>query len=178
MNLEQAYQTVKAHYGDRKAERSGVPLIYHIDEGLTVLGMMDSSSATKAAWCLHPLFQADPDLRKNLHVANNVDGWTMMLVMEYRNQANAWLSDKIADHSIYSTSGLECKVPAYSLIGYPSFGPLPGVREMLVADKVQNYKDFKLYHADTHPRRHQLTLYFETWLSALAPPKDVMELLK
>lgn len=38
---------------------------------------------------------------------------------------------------------------------------------MLVADKVQNYKDFSLYHADTHPRAKELERYFQNWFCRL-----------
>jgi hypothetical protein len=41
------------------------------------------------------------------------------------------------------------------------------VREMLIADKIQNRKDFELYHKDTHPRAKELTEYFNEWMKIL-----------
>jgi hypothetical protein len=38
---------------------------------------------------------------------------------------------------------------------------------MLIADKVQNFKDFRTYHADSHSRRQELDVYFRQWLAAL-----------
>ena len=38
---------------------------------------------------------------------------------------------------------------------------------MLIADKVQNYKDFLLYHYGIHERSNQLNQYFINWLSYL-----------
>jgi hypothetical protein len=38
---------------------------------------------------------------------------------------------------------------------------------MLIADKVQNRKDFERYHRDTHPRARDLDHYFRNWLIAL-----------
>lgn len=38
---------------------------------------------------------------------------------------------------------------------------------MLIADKVQNYKDFEIYHKSTHPRSKELDQYFKNWLQKL-----------
>jgi hypothetical protein len=47
-------ELITQFYGDRKAERSGVPLINHIHEGLWILESMNASRVTKQGWCLHP----------------------------------------------------------------------------------------------------------------------------
>lgn len=44
---------------------------------------------------------------------------------------------------------------------------LKEVRDMLVADKVQNYKDFLLFHKDTHERSNALDKYFNLWIDKL-----------
>jgi hypothetical protein len=35
---------------------------------------------------------------------------------------------------------------------------------MLIADKIQNRKDFELYHKDIHERSDELKQYFFNWL--------------
>lgn len=163
---------IRGYYGGRTAKRSGVPLINHIHEGLDILARLHATDATKRAYCLHPMFQADADLIKNAWLTASelsLDPWVMTLVMEYRSQANAWLSDKVW------TANFNDGGPGLVQIkGLPSPGPLPQVRDMLIADKVQNYRDFCTYHQATHPRRRELIRYFEQWLAVLKPPKEVL----
>jgi hypothetical protein len=81
--------------------------------------------------------------------------------MEYRNIANAYLSDKIDTNWPLKLS------------------PIFEVNEMLVADKVQNKKDFDTYHKGTHARSDELTRYFDKWLTALKiAPHTYRELCK
>jgi hypothetical protein len=51
------YEMIKAYYGDRKAKRSGTPLIQHIDDGLVILDAIGAAYCARAAYCLHPIFQ-------------------------------------------------------------------------------------------------------------------------
>ena len=88
-------------------------------------------------------FFARPDL------VSAVRPRVLALALEYRNIANAHLS--------WHPAGVD----AFSL------SPLPEVNDMLVADKVQNRKDFELYHASTHPRRARLAEYFAEWMAKL-----------
>jgi hypothetical protein len=149
------YRLISAHYGDRTAKRSGVRLMNHIDEGLVILNAISATEYSKRAFCLHPLLQEDKDLMENFHfVASSTDVWTMMLVMEYRNIANAYLSDKINTEQPLKLS------------------PLFEVNEMLIADKVQNKKDFITYHYGTHARSDELARYFNKWLNALGIESD------
>lgn len=144
------YRLIYSHYYGRCAKRSRVPLINHIDEGLTILDAISATEYAKRAFCLHPLLQADEDLKGNFpSVASSTDAWTMMLAMEYRNIANAYLSDKITTDQPLKLS------------------PLFEVNEMLIADKVQNKKDFMSYHYGKHERSDELLQYFDKWLDAL-----------
>lgn len=83
--------------------------------------------------------------------------------MEYRSQANAWLSDKVIKVPLMGIGPTTHCVPN----GVPTPGPLADVRDMLIADKIQNYKDFIIYHRGTHPRSDELDTYFEAWLRVL-----------
>ena len=161
------YRLIRDHYGDRTAKRSGVRLMNHIDQGLAVLEAIGAADTTQRAFCLHPLLQNDEDLL--LHyptVCVEARPAAILLAMEYRSVANAWLSDKVY------TVGIEEGHfgPFYHKIGEPRLSPIPAVNEMLVADKVQNYKDFVIYHSE-HPRRFELSLYFDTWLEVLGVSK-------
>ena len=143
------YRLINLFYGERVAKRSQVPLINHINEGLVVLSAIDATDAAKRAFCIHPLLQADEDLLENYYLASLVDTHVLMFAMEYRSVANEYLSDKV---------NTEQKI---------RLSPLKEVNQMLVADKVQNYKDFLTYHHGTHERSDELSLYFEKWLNRL-----------
>ena len=123
--------------------------MHHIDEGLHILTQMGASKYAKNAYTLHPMIQADDDLLHNLDsVIHVTTPRELAYLMEYRNLANRYLSTD-------DTSNIK-------------LSPLESVNHMLVADKVQNYKDFLLYHASSHPRAAQLTTYFKNWLKALS----------
>lgn len=156
-----AYATIREFYRDKKAERSGVPYIHHIDEGIAVLDSIKASDDAVQAYCLHPLLQADEALENamgrespegeliRLFCKQTENAWRILvLAMEYRKTANSYLSfDKMED--------LERS-------------PIREVMDMLVADKVQNRKDFEMYHLTTHPRREELRQYFANWMSILS----------
>ncbi len=146
------YRAVAAHYGDRAAARSGVLYMHHIDEGLAVLDRIGATERAMRAFCLHPLVQLDADLEAFYPRAGELtdDPQVLALGMEYRSVANATLSPR----SIASAADIP-------------LSPLAEVNEMLVADKVQNRKDFLLYHRATHPRRAVLDRYFRLWLERL-----------
>jgi hypothetical protein len=146
------YAAIRRHYGDRRAERSGVLLMRHIDEGLEVLASYGADDATLRAYALHPLVQADEGLERSVDDLAQMtdDARVLLLAMEYRNIANQYLSTRVI-----------------SDIGEIHLGPLPEVALMLKADKIQNYKDFLLYHRETHPRRAELESYFRSWLARL-----------
>ena len=144
------YHLISQEYGTRLSMRSQVPLMSHIHEGLLILSRIQASQATMKAFCLHPLLQNDQDLAKNASlVARCCDPWCVLLAMEYRSVANAYLSAKVGN------------------IVELCLSALPEVNQMLVADKVQNRKDFEIYHKSSHPRSAELQQYFQEWLSAL-----------
>lgn len=149
------YKLIEDYYGDKKANRSGAYLMNHIDEGLAILNWIGASYNAKRSYTIHPLFQSDNDLR--ILVGNGLSGEhrdiksnIIINAMEYRSVANEYLSKRtISDISEIRLS------------------PLKDVNDMLIADKIQNYKDFELYHKDTHPRAKELDEYFNNWLIRL-----------
>jgi hypothetical protein len=146
------YGLIKNYYGDKKAQRSGVLLINHIHEGLQILEWEKASINAMKAYCLHPVFQSDEALYENysLPVLEGILPNIILLVMEYRNIANQYLSKRIIQ---------DIKEIQLSL--------LAEVNQMLVADKIQNRKDFEMYHKESHPRTIELNQYFKNWLLRL-----------
>lgn len=146
------YLLISEFYGTQTAQRSRVPLMNHINEGIHILNLRGASTAAKRAFCLHPLVQSDGDLVRNLGIVTNaaVSSHALLLAMEYRNFANRYLSKRVV-HDVDEIA----------------LSPLPEVTQMLVADKIQNYKDFVLYHKGTHPRSIELDEYFNNWLKKL-----------
>lgn len=144
------YKAIAKFYGERTAERSGIPLINHIDEGLVILHRMSATENTMKAWCLHPLFQNDDELAKNGYdfvMTQHSRAQVILLVMEYRYRANACL-------------------PGYDVV--PNAGDLVQVAQMLIADKVQNHKDFQINKPNlTEDKIMQLTVYFAAWFKHL-----------
>lgn len=145
------YKCIQDFYGNDKANRSQCYLMNHIDEGLYILEKIGASESAKKAFCIHPLIQSNLDLSENWDgLKNRVNSEILALAMEYRNIANAYLS--------YRT---------ITTIDDIQLSPLKDVNNMLIADKIQNYKDFIIYHSETHPRKEILNQYFKNWLIKL-----------
>ena len=152
------YFLIYEYYKDKKAKRSGVPYLNHIDEGLMILDKMNASEDAKRAFCIHPILQDDITLEENIPLVKGCALNVVILCMEYRNVANR---------------GLQCfqvDDPAHIYLG-----PLKEVRDMLIADKVQNRKDFLKYHLKTHPKSKELDIYFKNWLRALGVTERIYE---
>ena len=139
--------------GTKVAARSGLSYLKHVREGVEILRRLDASPRAVDAFCLHPLVQSDEELVLSLSsdawLGLGLDPLALATAMEYRSVANAYLSiDPLRSPESVKLS------------------PLRDVNDMLIADKVQNRKDFELHNAD-HPRAAHLTAYFESWLDAL-----------
>ncbi len=155
------YAVIRKFYGDRKAARSQVPLVNHIDEGIFILEKIGASEEAMKAFCLHPLFQADADLAQNQTLTRELDPYIVMLALEYRNTANAYLSQR--------------KIEKLEDI---RLSPLPEVNQMLMADKIQNCKDFMIHHHGIHPKSDELHQYFKNWFQRLGIPQKVFTALE
>lgn len=145
------YQLIQQFYGDRVTERSGAYLMNHIDEGLAILAWIGASDTAKRAYCLHPILQADEALYENYEKVDfPFEAKVLIAAMEYRSVANAYLSKR--------------KIQSLEEI---RLSPLKEVNDMLIADKIQNRKDFEIYHLHTHPRSKELNEYFKNWCQRL-----------
>lgn len=145
------YQMINKYYGTRSPKRAPVFLMNHIDEGLLILKGLNATPNAMRAFCLHPLLQDDDELTCHLQeVVANADPGALVLAMEYRSVANAYLSQR----TINSIEEI-------------ALSPLYHVNLMLKADKIQNRKDFTLYHKATHRRSAELEQYFQNWLERL-----------
>jgi hypothetical protein len=145
------YNIIKHFYGQQVAKRSQVPLINHIDEGIEILKSINASDDAIAAYCLHPILQSNDAVCNNIPLLNGYNNiHRIILTMEYRRVANAYLSKR----HIISLDDIE-------------LSPLHEVNQMLWADKLQNQKDFRLYHLGKHQRSDILEQYFINWITKL-----------
>jgi hypothetical protein len=149
------YKIISDFYGNQIAKRSGVQLMNHIDEGLYILENIGASEEAKKAYCLHPIVQDDQSLYLNKDILKYIDYKVIINSIEYRSVANEYLSKRV----INSLDDIR-------------LSPLKDVNDMLIADKIQNRKDFQLYHLRTHDRSEQLDQYFKNWLEKLEVSED------
>lgn len=149
------YKLISDIYENQVAKRSKVPLINHINEGIDLLDKYGADDFTKRAFCLHPIYQNIDCMRYNADKLLNIHSLISFYATEYATCANAYL----------------CR-PETDLWGLQEIGNAVGVlirpvALMLRADKVQNQKDFNIYHQGSHVRSKQLEKYFALWLNYL-----------
>lgn len=156
------YDAIKSFYGDKITNRSGVPLMNHIDEGIEIMVGRGASERAILAYTIHPIFQGDSAFTdimnfENWHTynINHIERPIIIRVMEYRRAANAYLCKPSTDNW-----AIDDMKEAIGLL-------LPDIREMLIADKIQNQRDFLKYHYGTHTRSKELDQYFKNWLEIL-----------
>ena len=145
------YELVTHFYADKVAKRSKVYKIHHVTEGVYILNRLGASLAAKRAFCLHPMMQDDHELVEHFdNILPNCDHTAIALALEYRNIANQYLSHR----NISSIEEIQ-------------LSPLPQVNLMLMADKIQNRKDFTLYLRGKIKNTDRLDVYFSNWLARL-----------
>lgn len=159
------YELIKAHYKDRVAKRSGLPLMNHIDEGLLILDALGSGEEAKRAFCLHPLLQDNFMTPGQLALYNGLPD-VVLYAEQYAEVANAYLPKHYRSY--------KDKLPAI---------PNITVHFMLIADKVQNFKDFyrsfrNNKHLLTENSYQTLLDYFDNWFLYLdISPASYVELV-
>jgi hypothetical protein len=158
------YQAIVRYYGNKRTKRSGILLIDHINQGIEILRRIGADEVTMEAYAVHPIFQADADLKANFFQCAQLNQLVVLYALEYRNIANRSLSDIVVE----SWQGWPHNDTRTLLLDRPIvISPLDPVNQMLIADKVQNRKDFLIYHKGSHPRSEMLDFYFNSWLKAL-----------
>lgn len=152
------YDIISEYYGTRAAERSKVRLMNHIDEGLRIMSDIKASEDSMRAYCIHPIVQTEEDLSK--FNFTGVSERVMELALEYKRIANAYLSNR----EINSIDEIE-------------LGSIE-INDMLIADKIQNRKDFEIYHKGKHERSEKLDEYFSNWFKRLGINKELYSIEK
>lgn len=146
------YNMIENIYGNQCAKRSGLYYMNHIDEGLYILHKLGASTNAMLGYILHPIFQSDSELRGiyNHTSLKDVAPQPIINAVEYRSVANEYLSYRNIKE-----------------IDEIRLSPLKDVNDMLRADKIQNRKDFELFHMDKHERTKELAHYFDNWMCRL-----------
>ena len=117
-----------------------------------ILHKLGASLNAKLGYILHPIFQSDVELRNiyNHTTLNEIAPQSIINAVEYRSIANEYLSFRSVKE-----------------IDEIRLSPLKDVNDMLRADKIQNRKDFELYHHGKHERTKELEHYFKNWMTRL-----------
>lgn len=153
------YKAIEEYYGDRKAARSGVFLMNHIDEGLSIIfnfsarnNCSHKTTVAAFAYMLHPIVQSDFTVANVEKYLKGVDAHVIISAFEYARVANSYLSPR----EIKDIREVDMESPYRDILEI-----------MLTADKIQNRKDFEAYHLGTHPRSASLDIYFKNWMHVL-----------
>ncbi|MBO1317716.1 hypothetical protein [Acanthopleuribacter pedis] len=128
----------------------------HIHEGLTLLTAMNASHIAHEAFCLHPIFQDNPKMDQH----QNLNPRSVALAKAYAETANAFLLPRY----------MAGQAPQIAHIG-------TDLKHMLIADKIQNRKDFIQYHQNSHPQSSALSGYFDCWLHHLGVDQHTRQIL-
>lgn len=161
------YKLISEFYKDKITERSKQPLMNHIDEGLLILDEIGASEYAQEAYCIHPILQSDDSVlycigdHSPFVINISPNPIIVILAMEYRHVANAYLSQHCkSEDDVFNLSVMR------------------DVNDMLIADKIQNRKDFELYHIATHENSATLQLYFSNWLRKLGISEEGYQSMK
>jgi hypothetical protein len=163
------YKLIQQKYQGKVAQRSGVSYMNHIIEGAFILQQIyGTDEELLEAYCLHPIFQSDK-LLSQLLAGDSTDlarisPRVIVLGMEYRRVANSYT----INNKVRKPENIE-------------IGALDKVHKMLVADKIQNKKDFMKYMYLQHDcsacqkvSEHSVQ-YFDSWLARLSISQKMYE---
>jgi hypothetical protein len=149
------YIIIREFYRFQTANRSGIPYMNHIDEGLVILKHLEARQVTKQAWCIHPVVQSNENMRREIFDFKlaGANSAAIVLAMEYRHTANSYLSHhRVDDIPRKLLFDLRDKLRNFEML-----------RHMLIADKIQNYKDFQA-NEKLYENAYVLNEYFLDWI--------------
>ena len=162
------YNIIYKYFKDKRTSK-GVPYMNHIDEGIEILKELEANNKTIEAYTLHPFIQCvnlkgadgkiimtQEEMEKYLNIYE-IDSEVIAKLFLYRKFANSYLCRIETDGILF------CK--ARQLV--EDLKNYPDVIKMLIADKVQNYRDFLIYRKNNHKRSNELDYYFNMWLNVL-----------
>lgn len=156
------YMLISAYYGNKTAQRSGVPLMNHIREGIKLLIAWGRPETEQRAFAIHPIIQSGGIMNFRAMAPSDsrpISEEVLDLAGEYKIKANSYLCIPGTD---YITNQQD------EFILQEHLGDMSNsCAWMLLADKVQNQKDFRIHHWFTHDRATQLERYFNLWISTL-----------
>jgi len=162
-----AMEEIELFYGDKRAKRSQVKLINHINEGCAIISDRlhytdDSCFNAMAAFCLHPIFQSEEVDSTTYPFVHVHDDHIVRMAKDYAEIANMYLCREDTDH-------IKCADDLHRHLGEALLhkAEFYDIAAMLYADKVQNRKDFDIYHWERHERSNQLERYFNIWIDYL-----------
>ena len=141
------YKIIADFYGHSRAERSQIPLLHYIDEGLEFLAEQQASKNAMLAFCLHPIVQ-------NNELIDVIWSDGNLLALEYSQRASSYLCKPETDY-VRTLDDIR------ELVGPITHDCLL----MLLADTRQSQKDFIEHHKGTHDRSRELDRYFNLWLA-------------
>lgn len=149
-----AFMAISIVYGDDRSERTNVPYIKHILDGLLILDHLGASKIEMQAWCLHPIFQIKElrDRAESINVTLTAPIGSSVLAAAYADAANSFTS-------MSAFTGAADRPPVI---------PSASLHKLLVADKIQNYCEFADSIDNFEPKDVvRLNRYFKLWLEHL-----------
>jgi len=171
--LNLCFNIIKSFYGERTTMRfPAIPLISHINEGLIILDNIGASNTAMAAFCIHPLLQDDDQniITMKSGLLNDVPAEVIITAMHYRAVANEHLN-------IHNQKSAGREYPDHAWI-CQQLECYPDVRDMLIADKVQNkHSMLKFRTNDSTPNFDYLVRYFNIWLTDLGVDQEMYDKL-
>lgn len=156
-----SFQQISRYYGATTTKRTKLPWINHIIEGVVLIHQLNGSEPAADAFCWHPLIQSDDTYLETLaeiqrYYNLNTSGDALINALGYRDAANRWLRGVVTKDN------------------QPKKHPLEDVNIMLMADKIQNRKDFeaneKLFSVEDASSLHY---YFDCWFTTLGITPEI-----